>query len=164
MSRARREDDALNKTLAMSVLAGALAAGVACTPQNAPQSTAAQTAPRAVTSQAAMTEAHARSAMMGAGCSNISALGRGPQGSWHGQCTKGGQTVNAVMDGQGKVTTGGTMDHMTESRARYAMMEAGCSNISSLNADDDGTWRAQCTKGGRTVDASIDGQGKVTTK
>lgn len=153
-----REDDDLNKTLAMFALAGAVAVGGACTPQTTSQSTAAQ-----ATSQAAMTEGHARSAMYAAGCSNLSSLGRGPQGSWHGQCTKGGQNVSAVMDNKGKVTTGGTMDHMTEGHARSAMMQAGCSNISYLNADDDGMWRAQCTKGGRTVNASMDGQGKVTT-
>ena len=161
MNRAAREDDDLNKTLAMFALAGAVATGAACTPQNTAQSTSQNTAQ--ATSQAAMTEGHARSAMYAAGCSNLSSLGRGPQGSWHGQCTKGGQVVNAMMDSQGKVTTGGAMDHMTEGHARSAMLQAGCSNISSLNADDDGTWRAQCTKGGRTVNAAVDGQGKVTT-
>lgn len=157
-----REDDDLNKTLAMFALAGAVAVGGACTPQNTSQSTAQSTAAQ-TTSQAAMTENHARAAMYAAGCSNLSSLGRGPQSSWHGQCTKGGQIVNVVMDGQGKVTTGGTMDHMTEGHARSAMMQAGCSNISYLNTDDNGVWRAQCTKGGRTVAATMDGQGKVTT-
>lgn len=137
----------MNKTLVMLALAGLVAPGLASA-QNA--------------AQPAMGEGHARAAMLAFGCSNLSSLGQGPEGSWHGQCTKGGQNVDVMMDRQGKVTAG-RPGHMTEGQARAAMMQAGCSNLSSLSMGQDGNWRAQCTKGGRTVNASVDAQGKATT-
>ena len=41
-----------------------------------------------------LTEGQARYALADYGCNNVSALGSGPGGTWHGQCTKGGSTVN----------------------------------------------------------------------
>lgn len=136
----------MNKTLALLTLTGMVASGVAV----------AQS-----TTQAAMTEAQARYAMGSFGCNNVSALGQGPEGSWHGQCSKGGQTVNVMMDRQGKVSTGSAPTHITEGNARSMMTEAGCSNISTLKMGSDGSWRGQCSKGGRTANVAVNGQGQI---
>ena len=110
-----------------------------------------------------VTSAHARSALMDYGCSNVSTLSRGPEGTWHGQCLKGGQTVNVIVDQQGKVSQG-MAGHITEAHARSALMDYGCSNVSSLSAASNGMWSGQCQKGGKTVDVTVDQQGKVATK
>jgi len=109
-----------------------------------------------------MTEAHARSAMTDFGCSNLSTLGQGPESSWHGQCSKGGKIVNVMMDRQGKVAAGTAPGHIAEGNARSMLMDAGCNNVSSLKMDTGGSWRGQCSKGGRTVNAAINDQGKIT--
>jgi hypothetical protein len=112
-----------------------------------------------------ITEAHARSAVTAYGCSNVSTLSRGPQGTWHGSCTKGGQTINVMVDQQGKVSpaTGGP-GHITEAHARSALMDYGCTNLSTLGAGADGSWFGQCSKGGKTVNVTVDQQGKAATK
>ena len=119
-----------------------------------------------VTSGAApthITESQARSALTSLGCSSISTLGAGPNGSWHGQCAKGGATVNAMVDNKGVATTGGTPTHVTESQARSILTGAGCSAITSLNMGMDSAWHGQCAKGGKTVDAMVDSKGAATT-
>lgn len=139
----------MNKVLVLLTLTGMVASGVVVA-----QGTA----------QPAMTGAQARYAMGAFGCNNVSALGQGPEGSWHGQCSKGGQTVNAMVDRQGKVSTGSAPSHITEGNARSMMMQAGCSNISNLKTDADGSWRGQCSKGGRTANVAVNGQGQVTSE
>lgn len=139
----------MNKTLALLTLTGMVASGVALAQD---------------TAQPAMTEAQARYAMGSFGCGNVSALGQGPDGSWHGQCSKGGQTVNVMMDKQGKVSSGGAPSHVTEGNARAMMMQAGCSNISTLKMNTDGSWRGQCSKGGRTANVAVNGQGQVAAE
>jgi len=99
----------MNKTLALLTLTEMVASGVALA-----QGTA----------QPAMTEAQARYTMGSFGCGNVSALGQGPDGSWHGQRSKGGAP-----------------SHVTEGNARAMMMQAGCSNISTLKMNTYGSWR-----------------------
>ena len=111
-----------------------------------------------------ITEAHARSAVTAYGCSNVSTLSRGPQGTWHGSCTKGGQTINVMVDQQGKVSPSASAGHITEAHARSALMDYGCTNISTLSPGADGNWSGQCSKGGRTVNVTVDQQGKAATK
>ena len=137
----------MNKFAAAVVLAASVAPGLAFAQ--------AQTS-------APLGEAHARSAMTVFGCSNISSLSPGPQGSWHGQCSKGGATVNVVMDNKGVVTSGGTPTHMTEAMARSAATNA-CSNVSVLNPGPDNSWHGQCSKGGTNVNVAVDKNGAVTT-
>ena len=111
-----------------------------------------------------LTEGHARSAMTAYGCSSISGLGAGPEGSWHGLCSKGGQTVNVAMDSKGVVTSGTPPQHLTDGQARSILTDFGCSNISGLNVAADGGWLGQCVKGGRTVVAVVNKSGTVTTR
>ena len=52
------------------------------------------------------------------------------------------------MDKDGTVSQTTGVQHITEGRARYAMTEFGCSNISSMGTGPGGTWHAECTKAG----------------
>ena len=49
-----------------------------------------------------LTEGQARASLMGYGCTNLSGLSVGPNGSWHGMCQKGGQTISVMVDREGK--------------------------------------------------------------
>jgi hypothetical protein len=111
-----------------------------------------------------MTEAHARSALTAFGCSNLSVLGRGRDGNWHGTCTKGGQVTEVMVDQQGKAAAAPMSGHMTEAHARAALMGYGCTNLSTLSSGADGSWNGQCTKGGRTVNVTVDPEGKTASK
>ena len=110
-----------------------------------------------------LSEGHARSAMTDFGCNGIGPLGAAQDGSWHGQCQKGGTTINVMMDASGKVTQmTGRAPIMTEGQARYALTEFGCSNISGLGAGPNGTWHGQCYKAGAPVNVMVDAQGKAS--
>jgi hypothetical protein len=50
-----------------------------------------------------ITDGQARYSLMQFGCNNISNLGTGPGGTWHGQCSKGGRTQNVSVDSTGKM-------------------------------------------------------------
>ncbi len=106
-----------------------------------------------------LTAGHARSAMTQFGCTGITALGVGPDGAYHGQCTKGGQLINVMMDKTGTVSQATNVTHITEGQARYAMTAFGCSNISSLGSGPGGTWHGQCYKGGQPTNVMVDGKG-----
>ena len=107
----------------------------------------------------ALTASHARSAMTDFGCSAVHSVAIAPDGAYHGTCTKGGSTINVKMDKDGKVSQATGVQHVTEGRARYAMTEFGCSNISSLDTGPGGIWHAQCTKGGAPVQVMVDEKG-----
>ena len=108
-----------------------------------------------------MTEPQARSVLTSYGCGNISHLSMGPQGSWHGQCSKGGRTMDVMVDAQGKAgPSTAEMAHITSAHARSALMDFGCSNVSGLSRGPEGTWHGQCSKGGRTRDVMVDAQAR----
>ncbi|MGI4952548.1 MAG: hypothetical protein ACRYGM_12155 [Janthinobacterium lividum] len=107
----------------------------------------------------AMTDAHARSAMMQYGCTSISGLSTRPDGQLQGQCTKGGKIVNVSMDKTGKVDEVASLNHITDGQARYALTQFGCSNISNLGTGPDGTWHGQCYKGGAPTNVMVDAKG-----
>ena len=52
-----------------------------------------------------ITAASARAALMSYGCSNVSALTRGPNDTWQGRCQKGSNTIDVAVDQQGKVVS-----------------------------------------------------------
>lgn len=106
-----------------------------------------------------LTAAHARSAMTQFGCNGITAIGIGPDSSYHGQCSKGGQLINVMMDKTGTVSQATNITHITEGQARYAMTSFGCASISSLGTGPGGTWHGQCYKGGQPVNMMVDGKG-----
>ncbi len=110
-----------------------------------------------------VTEGQARYAMADFGCSNISSLGTGPGGIWHGQCYKGGAPISVVVDAKGAVTAGAAK-HITEGTARSMLIDFGCSNLSSLSMGMDGSWYGQCAKSGRTQSVSVSGSGQVAAK
>jgi hypothetical protein len=108
-----------------------------------------------------ITEGHARYALTSFGCSNISQLGNGPGGTWHGQCYKGGAPTNVMVDAKG-VASAASGTHVTEGSARSALTDYGCSNISTLSMTSEGGWVGQCAKGGRTQNVSVDADRKVS--
>ena len=107
----------------------------------------------------ALTASHARSAMAAFGCSDVHSVAIAPDGAYYGTCTKGGSTISLKMDKDGKVSQTTGVQHVTEGRARYAMTDFGCTNISSMGTGPTGTWHAQCTKGGATTDVMVDNKG-----
>ena len=52
----------------------------------------------------------------------------------------------------------------TEGQAKSRLETNGFSNVSGLQKDANGVWRGKASKGGRTVDVSVDFQGNVTPK
>ena len=145
----------MKKIAATLLLMGAVAPGLAYAQAPTP---ARPTAPM-------LGEGHARSAMTVFGCNGITALGVAPDGSWHGQCQKGGSTINVMMDQKGTVSqVTGRPPMMTEGQARYALTDFGCgsTSISSLGAGPNGTWHGQCTKGGALINVMVDAQGKAS--
>ena len=50
-----------------------------------------------------ITESAARSMLTGFGCGSISTLTMGGDGTWYGQCAKGGKTQNVTVDSTGKI-------------------------------------------------------------
>lgn len=106
-----------------------------------------------------LTASHARSAMTEFGCSAVHSVAIAPDGAYHGTCTKGGSTINVKMDKDGKVSQATGVQHVTEGRARYAMTDFGCTNISTMQTGPGGTWYAQCTKGGAATQVMVDEKG-----
>ena len=106
-----------------------------------------------------LTASHARYAMTDFGCTNLHSVHIAPDGAYHGSCTKGGSAITVKMDKNGTVSQTTGVQHMTEGRARYAMTEFGCTNISSMGTGPGGTWHAQCTKGGASTPVMVDTQG-----
>ena len=65
------------------------------------------------------------------------------------------KAVNAPVKGR---------NSFTEGEAKSRMEKAGFANISGLKKDDDGVWRGTATKGGQSVQVSLDYQGNVVTR
>lgn len=107
-----------------------------------------------------LTDGQARYALAQFGCNNISNLGTGPNGTWHGQCYKGGVATNVMVDAKG-VASAGSPTHVTESAARSMLVDFGCNNISTLTMGGDGSWYGQCSKGGKIQNMSVDSKGKL---
>ncbi len=110
-----------------------------------------------------VTEGQARYAMAEFGCNNVSALGTGPGGTWHGQCTKGGSVTDVMVDAKG-VASAGKGSHITESTARSMLTDYGCNNLSTLTMGADGGWYGQCVKGGSTQRVSVSSSGQMAAK
>ena len=107
-----------------------------------------------------LTDGQARYALTQFGCVNISNLGTGPGGTWHGQCYKAGAPTSVMVDAKG-VASAGAPTHVTESAARSMLTGFGCANISTLTMGGDGSWYGQCAKGGKTQNVSVDSTGKL---
>ena len=52
----------------------------------------------------------------------------------------------------------------TEGQAKSRLETNGFSNVSGLQKDANGVWRGKASKGGQTVDVSVDFQGNVTPR
>jgi putative membrane protein len=52
----------------------------------------------------------------------------------------------------------------TEAQAKDRMQTAGYADVSGLAKDDNGVWRGQATKDGKTVSVALDYQGNVTSQ
>lgn len=52
----------------------------------------------------------------------------------------------------------------TEGQAKSRIEARGYTNVSDLKKDDSGVWRGKATKGGKSVDVSLDFQGNVVGK
>ena len=110
-----------------------------------------------------LTASHARYAMTEFGCVNVHSVHIAPDGAYHGNCTKGGSPITVKMDKDGTVSQTTGVQHITEGRARYAMTDFGCSNISSMGTGPGGTWHAECTKAGARTPVMVDTQGVAST-
>ena len=106
-----------------------------------------------------LTASNARYAMTEFGCSNLNSVHIAPDGAYHGSCTKGGSAITVKMDKDGTVSQTTGVQHITEGRARYAMLEFGCSNISSMGTGPSGNWHAECTKAGARTPVMVDTKG-----
>lgn len=110
-----------------------------------------------------LTEPQVRSFVMQWGCSNVSRLSEGQSGHWFGRCQKGGETVDVMVDQNGKVSRGAP-SHITSASARADLMAHGCNNVSSLSRGPRGSWHGRCDKGGKTVDVMVDPEGNIASK
>ena len=52
----------------------------------------------------------------------------------------------------------------TEGQAKSRIESKGYTKVTNLKKDDSGVWRGKATKGGKSVDVSLDFQGNVVTK
>ena len=52
----------------------------------------------------------------------------------------------------------------TEGQAKSRLEDNGFTNVSGLAQDANGVWRGKGTKGGQSVDVSVDFQGNVTPR
>jgi putative membrane protein len=52
----------------------------------------------------------------------------------------------------------------TEAQAKDRIQDAGYADVSALAKDDNGVWRGQATKDGKTVSVALDYQGNVTSQ
>jgi hypothetical protein len=52
----------------------------------------------------------------------------------------------------------------TEGEAKSRIEKSGFSNVSQLKKDNDGVWRGQATRDGKSVDVSLDFQGNVVAR
>jgi hypothetical protein len=52
----------------------------------------------------------------------------------------------------------------TESQAKSRLEKAGYANITNLQLDDQGVWRASATKDSKPVQVALDYQGNIVTK
>jgi hypothetical protein len=138
----------MTRTVALAALIGLFGAGAAY----------AQSA----TAPTALNEGHARSLMMDYGCTNVSQLSHGKNG-WFGQCSKGGRTIDVMVKPDGTVGPAAEPDTITEAHARAALMQYGCSSVSTLSHGASGSWHGNCSKGGTTQFVTVDPEGKVTT-
>ncbi|MBB4570753.1 hypothetical protein [Rhizobium leucaenae] len=66
-------------------------------------------------------------------------------------------TTNPGAPVQGK-------NSFTESQAKSRMEKAGYTEITNLQLDDQGVWRASAKKGSKTVQVALDYQGNIVTK
>jgi hypothetical protein len=52
----------------------------------------------------------------------------------------------------------------TEGQAKSRLEDNGFSNVSDLTKDQNGVWRGKGSKGGKSVDVSVDYQGNITPR
>jgi hypothetical protein len=107
-----------------------------------------------------VTRGTAHSALVSAGCSNMSALAQDANGAWHATCQGTPFPTQMMVSADGKVGKDPGYTGMSESRARSILTDAGCSTISSLGSSGAGGWSGMCWKGGQPVQASVSADGK----
>ncbi|MDB5595894.1 MAG: hypothetical protein JWM36_2855 [Hyphomicrobiales bacterium] len=69
---------------------------------------------------------------------------------------------NADRNNSGAPAAGA--NSFTEGQAKLRIEGAGYSNVTSLAKDTDGVWRGKGSKGGKSMDVSLDYQGNVVAK
>ena len=109
-----------------------------------------------------ITEAHARSILTDAGCTQIGNLSADNKGAWHTTCWKGGQPTAMMVDPSGNAMPDPGTSGLTEAHARSALTDAGCTQIGNLSADTRGNWHTTCWKGGQPTAMMVDQSGKVS--
>ena len=82
-----------------------------------------------------------------------------------GPSTEGGQAAVRIDDGTRTAATPQPgANSFTEGQARSRIEDAGFSNVTELQKDDQGIWRGRGTKDGRQVGVALDFTGAVTSR
>ncbi len=135
---------------------GGAPAAIVVPPQGSPVADA--------TASGEMSESKARVVLMNAGCT-VSALSADSKGGWHAICLKGFTPAPMVVTSQGRAAADNAAGEMSEASARVVLTNYGCSNISTLDRDPDGSWHGACLKGALIpFMATVDSSGKVIAR
>ena len=78
------------------------------------------------------------------------------------QSGPGNNAVNSSDKNNSNAPVAGR-NSFTEGQAKSRIEDAGYSNVSSLQKDDQGVWRGKADKGGTKTDVSVDFQGNVNS-
>lgn len=83
-----------------------------------------------------------------------------------GACSKPSEPSNPAVAAEQNTPAASTTpgdNSFTEDQAKGHLANAGYSDVSAMTQDDKGAWNGTATKDGKTVQVSVDYQGKVVT-
>ncbi|MCK1494998.1 hypothetical protein IVA87_31780 [Bradyrhizobium sp. 147] len=87
-------------------------------------------------------------------------LASAPAGAQPAQSGPGNNAVNSSDQNNSNAPVAGR-NSFTEGQARSRIENAGYSNVSGLQKDNEGVWRGKADKAGTKTDVSVDFQGNV---
>ena len=126
-----------------TILAGALASGVAFAQTTMPGNT---------------------TATPGAAPSSAPALGAGSQAAPRSVTAAPAAVSTTTAPSRTAAAPVAGANSFTESQARSRIQEKGFANVTDLKKDDKGVWRGNAMKDGKTVMVSLDYQGNIVSR
>jgi hypothetical protein len=108
-----------------------------------------------------LTEGQARHAFINNGCANVGTLSRDESGMWHAMCQKVPVPAAMAIDKDGKMVAAPAYQGISAGAARSMLLNAGCTNISSLTRDASGAWHAMCQKTPLPAQMMVSADGKA---